>query len=198
MRIPTLETDRLVIREFVPDDLDMAIRLLQGDRDVAASVAEERAQWLQWTVLNYEQLAQLHQPPYGDRAIVSRETGGVIGACGYVPQLAPFAKIPGFVAGNDGGGAFALNSPEVGLYWAVLPEQQRRGYATEAAQALVRFGFDVLHLYRIVATTDYDNLASIAVMQKLGMRIERNPTPDPEWLQIVGILSSAPLDGKAA
>lgn len=29
----------------------------------------ERAQWLQWAVLNYEQLAKLRQPPYGDRAV---------------------------------------------------------------------------------------------------------------------------------
>ena len=44
---------------------------------------------------------------------------------------------------------------------------------------------------RIVATTSYDNLASIAVMRKLSMRIERNPLPDPPWLQVVGMLEAA-------
>ena len=41
-----------------------------------------------------------------------------------------------------------------------------------------------------MADMTYDNLASIAVMRKLGMRIERNPCRDPAWLQIVGILRS--------
>ena len=77
---------------------------------------------------------------------------------------------------------------EVGLYWSVVPEQQRRGYATEAASALVDYAFETLRLARILATTDYDNSASIGVMRKLGMRIERNPLPEPEWLQIVGVL----------
>ncbi len=111
-----------------------------------------------------------------------------------MPLLAPFAQIPGVSAG-DGSTAFAPNSPEVGLYWAVLPEQQRRGYATEAAQALVQYAFTVLKLQRIVATTTYDNLASIAVMRKLGMRLGRNPSRDPAWLQIVGILPGMPGDG---
>lgn len=74
----------------------------------------------------------------------------------------------------------------------MLPEQQRRGYAAEAAQALVPYGLSVLKLQRIVATTAYDNLASISVMRKLGMPIERNPARDPAWLQIVGILLGMP------
>ena len=43
---------------------------------------------------------------------------------------------------------------------------------------------------RIIAETDYDNLGSMAVMRKLGMRIEKNPYSDPPWLQVVGILDN--------
>ena len=53
--------------------------------------------------------------------------------------------------------------PELGLYWAVTPEHRGNGYATEAARAVIDHGFGELHLARIVATTDRDNLASIAV-----------------------------------
>jgi RimJ/RimL family protein N-acetyltransferase len=176
VRVPILETQRLVIREFGRDDL-AAIRRLDG-----SDGAEE---WLQWTVLSYAQLARMQQPPYGDRAIVSKQTGEVIGACGYAPLLAPFGQIPGL-----GAGAGARYSPEVGLYWAVAPDQRRRGYATEAGQALVQYAFSELQLQRIVATTTYANVASIGVMRKLGMRIERNPFDEPAWLQIVGILPS--------
>ena len=47
-----------------------------------------------------------------------------------------------------------------------------------------------LRLKRVVAMTTYDNRASIGVMEKLGMRIERNPFPDPEWAQVTGILEA--------
>jgi GNAT superfamily N-acetyltransferase len=73
------------------------------------------------------------------------------------------------------------------LYWSISPSYQRRGFATEAGRALVDWAFSVLHLGRIIATTRYDNTASIRVMEKLGMRIERNPSPDPPWLQVVGL-----------
>lgn len=47
-----------------------------------------------------------------------------------------------------------------------------RGYATEAARALVGFGFQELRLHRIYATCNVDNPASARVMQKVGMRHE--------------------------
>jgi RimJ/RimL family protein N-acetyltransferase len=197
MRVPSLETDRLWIREFMLDDLEAVRPLLTSADESAAEASDAHARWLNWTVLSYRELARLHQPPYGDRAMVAKETGALVGACGYVPLLAPFAQIPGLAA-RKGSSARIRNSPEVGLYWAVLPDQQRRGYATEAAQALVRYAFGSLNVQRLVATTTHDNLASIAVMRKLGMRIERNPSPDPAWLQIVGILSSGtPADERA-
>jgi ribosomal-protein-alanine N-acetyltransferase len=43
---------------------------------------------------------------------------------------------------------------------------------------------------RVVATTTYENAASVRVMRKLGMRVERNPFPDPPWLQVVGLLEN--------
>lgn len=149
----------------------------------ASVVGADSERWLQWTVLSYEQLEALHQPPYGDRAIVLRETGSVIGACGYSPQLMPFGLIPGFASGDG-------YTAEVGLYWAITTEYQRRGFATEAGHALIDYAFESLALRRIVATTTYDNEPSIGVMRKLGMRIERNPQAEPEWFQIVSYLDN--------
>lgn len=187
MDVPVLETGRLRVRPLVMGDLEAVHRLL--DVEVwpeGASTREERARWLQWTVLSYGELARLHQPPYGERAIELRETGELIGACGYVPCLNAFGQIPGL--GRGGEVRAGLATPEVGLFWAVAPGQQRRGYATEAARALVEHGFAGLRLARIVATTEYDNVASMGVMRRLGMRIERNPLPEPPWLQVVGVL----------
>jgi hypothetical protein len=53
---------------------------------------------------------------------------------------------------------------------------------------VVNYAFGTLKLGRILAGTEYDNAASIAVMRRLGMRIERNPHPVPEWFQIHGVL----------
>jgi len=150
---------------------------------------KERAEWLQWSVLNYSQLAKLYQPPYGDRAIVIKETGKLIGSCGYVPCLMPFEQVPNFSYYNASG-MIGHATPEFGLFYAISPSHQRQGYASEAAQALVDYAFQYLDLKRIIATTDFTNHASMGVMRKLGMRVEKNPLSEPPWLQVVGVIEN--------
>jgi RimJ/RimL family protein N-acetyltransferase len=149
-------------------------------------VRNQRARWLEWTVLGYEQYDRLHQPPYGERAVVLKPAGQLIGACGFVSCLDRFEQLPAFSA-SAVSSPVAFATTELGLYYAISPAHQRRGYATEAARAMCDYAFQELKLKRIIATTTYDNAASVGVMWKLGMRIERNPFPDPPWLQIVGI-----------
>jgi RimJ/RimL family protein N-acetyltransferase len=174
------------------DDLDRIHQILDvelQDADpgtVGAEVRDQRARWLAWTVLGYEQFARLHQPPYGERAVVLKPAGQLIGACGFVPCLDRFDQLPIFSA-LPATSPVAFATTELGLYYAISPAHQRQGYATEAAQAMCDYAFQELKLRRIIATTSYGNAASIGVMRKLGMRIERNPFPDPPWLQIVGI-----------
>lgn len=195
MLVPPLETERLIVRPFTMHDLDDVHRLLDIDLATAdfgtegALTLEERQDWLQWTVMNYEALARLYQPPYGDRAVTLRQTGEVIGACGYVPCFAPFGQLPSLRASSDNA-VERLNSTEFGLFYAFSPAYQKRGYATEAARALIDYAFGQLNLGRIVATTTYDNAASMGVMRKLGMRIEKNPYEEPSWFQVVGILEN--------
>lgn len=192
MELPVLTTTRLLIRPLRIDDL-VAVERLYADiakTDAGSDWAMTRAEvqrWLEWTAMSYGELARLRQPAYGDRAISLRESDQVIGVCGFVPCLDAFGQLPSF-AGPSSSGGERLNSTAFGLYWAVAPSQQRRGYATEAGRALIDHAFGRLKLDRIVATTTYNNVASIAVMQKLGMQIDRNPYPDPPWLQAVGVL----------
>ncbi len=56
--------------------------------------------------------------------------------------------------------------------WGMHPALWGKGYATEAARELLRFAFDTLHAHRVVAFCHADNLASVRVMEKLGMRRE--------------------------
>jgi len=195
MHMPPLETERLIIRPFRMDDLDAIHHILDEQlgytvTDATGSEAyTERKQWLQWSVLNYDALAKLYQPPYGDRAVVLKERDIVIGACGFAQALMPFEQLPTFQSSADGA-APARTTSEMGLCWAISSTYQRQGYAAEAARALIDYAFTHLNLKRIVATTEYQNAASQGVMRKLGMRIDRNPYPDPPWLQVVGVLEN--------
>ncbi len=56
------------------------------------------------------------------------------------------------------------------LGWAINPEFQSKGFATEAARALISFGFNDLKLAVIYATCDTRNTPSFKVMEKLGMK----------------------------
>jgi len=193
--MPTLETTRLIIRPFVMEDLIDAHRLFDIELNTddlhieKMDTMKERAEWLEWSVLNYAQLANLYQPPYGDRAIMMKKTGKLIGSCGYVPCLMPFEQLPNFSYYNASG-KLGHATPEFGLFYAISPSHQRQGYASEAAQVLVDYAFQNLDLKRVIATTDFHNNASIGVMRRLGMRVEKNPLAEPPWLQVVGVVEN--------
>jgi RimJ/RimL family protein N-acetyltransferase len=184
--MPALETTRLTIRALQPADHDACQALFRaiGWYDAAlpdAEIYERRRSWFDWAVANSRELARLYQPPLGDQAIIERATGAFIGMVGYVPALEPYAQLPSF-----GSVAGARNAFEIGLFWAVMPEHQGRGVASEAARAMVENAFGRLRLNRIVATTENANAASAAVMRRIGMTVERNPFPDPPHFQTVG------------
>ena len=65
---------------------------------------------------------------------------------------------------------FGDHTYEIG--WVIAPEFRGHGYATEAAQAALQFGFAELRLHRVIATCQPENAASSRVMEKLGMRRE--------------------------
>jgi aminoglycoside 6'-N-acetyltransferase len=59
---------------------------------------------------------------------------------------------------------------EVG--WLLSPNERGKGYATDAARALLRLAFDEIGLHRVYAELDPRNTASIALCERLGMRHE--------------------------
>ncbi len=194
--MPILTTDRLIIRPFVMDDLERVYQIMDVDFSDGervgneAEAREERKAWLEWSIANHVQLGKMYQPPYGEKAIVLRDSDEVLGSCGLVPCLAPFSQLTTLSSGPAERVQFS--SAEVGLYYAVARQHRGRGYATEAARALIEYAFGTLRLGRIIATTTYDNARSMAVMRHLGMTIDRNPFPEPPWLQVVGVLENVP------
>ncbi len=184
--MPTLHGARVHIRPYQHSDLPGIVQLFDDSTDPAAlspAVHERRTAWLAWVSANHNQLARLDQPPYGDRALVLTESNTYIGSVGLVPCLDVYGQAG---IGPDDGRTRA----EMGLFWMVHPNYQGNGYATEAGQLLVRYAMDELRIERIIATTEYDNHASQAVMRKLGMDIRRNSQTTPPWLQLVGVYES--------
>ncbi len=180
-----LETPRLLIREYTDSDIATHHRLTQAAFDPTATHEQSEA-WMAWTVRNYRMLESLHQPPYGDYAIVLNMTGVVMGGVGLVPSIVPW----GVFDAAPGQSPDLRVSPEFGLFWALLPEYRGQGYATEAGKAIIDYAFNILYARRIVATTEHDNHASMRVMEKLGMTLQRNPGTEPFWLQVVGVLEA--------
>jgi ribosomal-protein-alanine N-acetyltransferase len=149
---PTLETERLILRPFTLADAPEVQRLV-GNRDIASTtiniphpyedgMAEE---WIR---------AQEHKFERGesvDFAIVHSKQGLLIGAIGLM-----------LASDHDRG--------EIG-YWIGKP-YWNQGYCTEAASAVLRYGFETLGLNRIYATHFTRNPGSGRVMQKIGMKHE--------------------------
>lgn len=190
MDMPVLTTERLRVRRLTEDDAAACHALFVGVdwAESQATDAENRARcarWLSWTTLNYKHLAKLRQPPYGEHGVELAAGGELVGLVGFVPCLATFGELPSF-----GGDPTSSCSAEVGLFWLIGQPFQGNGYATEAAEAMAVFAFDVLHVGRLVATTEHDNTRSIAVMRRLGMHIDMTEHTAPTLLQVVGTLTS--------
>lgn len=65
---------------------------------------------------------------------------------------------------------FGEHTYEIG--WVFNPKYYNKGYASEAAKAVLKYGFEELKLHRIIATCQPQNPPSYRVMEKIGMRRE--------------------------
>lgn len=148
-----IETARLVLREFQEDDWEALLAY--------------------WTDPRYQ---RYYAPvPDVERAVRSL-VGRFIEAQSEQPrstwQLAIVDPGDGRLLGNAG---VRVNDPalaEGNIGYELAPEHWGRGYATEAARAMLGFGFRELRLHRVWAECVAENTASAHVLEKLGMRRE--------------------------
>jgi RimJ/RimL family protein N-acetyltransferase len=147
--MPTIETERLWLRMFSPEDLDDLARLFR-DPQVMKYVADgqpvsrEEAERALNSIIKHWQTQG-----FGRWAAVDKSTN----------------EFAGF-----GGLRSLFGTPEVVYHLA--PAYWGKGLATELARASLRFGFEDRGFDRIVAITKPLNAASIHVMEKLGMHYE--------------------------
>ena len=175
-----LRTERLRIRQFHERDTEDCVRFRAQVFDIQEP-RQRAVNWLQWTIDSYRELAQLGQPPYADYAVEARSNGDFIGSVGIVPTVIAWGALGGDAADN-------LLSPEVGLFWGIMPRYRRRGFASEAGMALLNYLFRELSIARVVATTEKDNIASQRTMERLGMTLQLNRLSEPSWRQVVGVI----------
>lgn len=149
-----ITTPRLILRDFVADDWPAVLGWQTDERYLRyypwttdrteADVREFLQRFIDWQNEEPRRKFQL--------AITLRQTGEVIGDAG--------------IRRKDG------SDFEADLGYELTPDQWGHGYATEAAHAMLDFGFRELGLHRVSAHCIADNLASARVMERLGMKLE--------------------------
>lgn len=145
-----IETDRLVLRPVVDADRD-AIADLNARPEVGAWLGGVRSRAESDAFVD-QVMAHQAQHGFGFWAAERKADGRLIGMTG-VWWVPPELDMP----------------DQVEIGWRFLPEVWGQGYATEAAKAALAYGFDVLRLPEIIAFTARTNLASQAVMRRIGM-----------------------------
>src|SRR5829696_8325302 len=157
-----LETQRLILRRLTLDDAQFVVALLNepsflryiGDKKVR-SLEDARQYILTGPVASYEQHG------FGLCLVELKESKTPIGICGLVKRE-------------------ELPDPDIGF--ALLPDFWNKGFAFEAALAVVRDAHERLSLQRLLAITSLDNEASIKLLERLGFRFDGvvNLLPDRE------------------
>lgn len=148
-----LETERLIVRQLENDDAEFILKLLNepsfvrniADKGVRTTLDAQH--YIQTgPVASYERFG------FGLYLVELKETKASIGICGLIKRE-------------------SLENVDVGF--AFLPLFWSKGYAFEAASAVLAYGRDVLGISRIVAVTSPENNGSIKVLERLGLRFER-------------------------
>lgn len=149
-----LETHRLLLRHQIPSDLDDLWALYcnpnitQFIPDAPRSRAEAQEE-LEWHRHGHPKNRDL-----GLWATIHKATGKFIGRCGLLPWTI------------DG-------QPEVEVAYTIAEDFWGQGLAPEAAQAILRYGFETLNLSRLICLIDPENIASQRVAEKMGMAFEK-------------------------
>jgi RimJ/RimL family protein N-acetyltransferase len=174
MTLPII-TKRLILRRYTHDDLSDVLEF--ASQPSVARVTSGNIDATEEGVGRYIELQNSYQPFEKDKvfdlAIERKEDGVVIGLLGFICR----DHLQG----------------EIG--WALGVEYRGQGYATEAARALIAYGFKSLDLHRIHADTSIGNTASWRLMERLGMKREAHLREvvyqEGKWLDryIYGVLA---------
>ncbi len=149
-----LQTDRLLLRRLVPEDLDALYELYRDEEirryfpDGTLSY-EDTKEELEWFLEGHPR-----HPELGLWATIYKPTNQFIGRCGLLPWT---------IEERD----------EVEVAYLINKSFWKQGLGSEAAQACADYGFNTLGLSRLICMIYPENHASIQVALKLGMTLEK-------------------------
>ena len=165
-----LETERLILREIVESDAEFIFALLNqpsfikyiGDRNVRT--IEQSREFIE---NRYRQSYREHG--FGLYAVELKSE---------IPNPKSQIGICGFVKRDS--------LPDADIGFAFLPQFCGKGYALESANAVMKYGRDVLGLARVLAITSQDNESSGRLLEKIGFKFESliKMPPDTEKLKL--------------
>ncbi|MGG1638609.1 GNAT family N-acetyltransferase [Paenibacillus sp. NRS-1760] len=146
-----IETERLILRDFVTNDFEDIHVYASNPIVVKYMLWGPNSKEDTQSYMNMIADMQKQQPRLGyELAVVMKENNQLIGGCG-IHIIKPSQGELGYCFNHN--------------YWG-------SGFASEAAAALLEFGFRELSLHRIFATCRPDNIGSAKVLQKIGLKYE--------------------------
>jgi len=147
--IPIIQTERLVLRAWTPEDAATLFSILSepGLRRFFPDPSPPQRDWVEAYIATHR--THWKERGYGHWAIVTPQDGHVVGWNGlrYLPEL-----------------------DETEVAYLLSRQVWGKGYASEAARAALRFGFQTAGLEKIIGLVHRDNIASISVLEKCGLR----------------------------
>jgi len=148
-----LETERLLLRHLSSDDAAFMLELL-NDPSYIQNIGDRRIRTVEGAKVYITKgpIASYATNGFGLDLVSLKETGESIGICGLIKRE-------------------TLEDVDIG--YAFLPKFWLKGYAVESALAVKQFARDVVGLKRIVGITNPDNVGSIRVLEKIGMKFEK-------------------------
>jgi RimJ/RimL family protein N-acetyltransferase len=160
-------TERLHLRPYTAEDFD-ALYAIQSRPEVA--------RYLYWDARDRDEVRQ---------ALEAKAQCSVLGDEGGSLQLAVVLPESGTLIGDALLMWTSRQHRQGEIGYVFHPDHGGRGYATEAAEVMLRLGFEGLGLHRVVGRLDGRNTASARVLERLGMRREahlvQNETVKGEW-----------------
>lgn len=166
-----LETKRLLLRRYIPEDLD-SLYALYIDPEMRRYFPQEGAS--PDRTLTYEETKEEYEwhrhghprrPELGLWATILKDTGAFVGRCGLLPWQ---------IEGQD----------EIEIAYMIAKEYWGRGLGTEAARGIRDYAFNHLGISRLVCFIDPLNEASIKVAMNTGMTFEKEMVDEhgPFWI----------------
>lgn len=144
-----METERLYLRELVPEDKNELSKVLSDFESMKyypKVFDEEKVEkWIQWNIENYSKYN------HGLWAVILKEGEVFLGDCGITMQRIEDEVVP-----------------EIGFH--IIKDYCNKGYATEAALACKKYAFEVLNYSRVFSITSERNIPSQKVAEKIGMK----------------------------